>query len=84
MIKTSFLALAALLLIPLTTIHAAGNLEENFVNPPDSVATGAVRMMSAGRRSSRMDSLSSTNSRCSEPIVSGSRGGHREQLHLPG
>ena len=36
MIKTSLLTLAALLLMPLTAIHAAGDLEENFVNPPDS------------------------------------------------
>jgi len=36
MIKTSFLTLAALLLLPLAATHAADDLEKNFVNPPDS------------------------------------------------
>ena len=34
--KLTILTLTALLLVPLTAIHAAEDLEKNFVNPPDS------------------------------------------------
>ena len=34
--KLTILTLTAALLVPLTAIHAAEDLEKNFVNPPDS------------------------------------------------